>query len=719
MKDLIAKIGRFCESHVEKIVLVIAGAISIWLFFTQVIFSPNVVTLQGRSFTPGQIDGYVYEEKAQELSVELTGQRGGPHKVYTSKLTGAIDPCDPAIRDVIDRPLPKGFAGLFESPLSFIDATAVPKLAPVPAVRYAESSRKYRLPLMPDVTDVAVNHIRAAAYVPILGATSQTLYDAANSEPNDIDLVTVEARFDVAEVFRRFKASFNGVDVQREEWRDPCLADPIFAAVQIQRQELLGNGIWSDWRPIPRSRIEANRDMLTVIDQVQDLPPGGVEVRKMMFDRKPITLGLLQPESYQIASAEEDWFPPSYYGKFKDLQRKVEADERREQREQDRGQTDRATTGRRDNQRGGVGGDTNLRGARGRGQTGTGGDTNLRGSRGTRGTRGGAQTGDPATAGGRRGGRRGGADDAYGDAYGGAGVGPDARKKASTDEVYFDFREEMLPYNADLSKQNKPVLIWAFDDTTEPGKTYKYRLRVGVFNPVAGTNQLDDRDMAKKNQVILWSRFSQTTEPVAIPQMLYLFAKNVQERTNTATVEVARYKLGYWRSEDFQVQPGESIGKSVEPKDDEKESRRDRERRLAAMGGQAGGRITDPRGDMGDPMYNMPDPADASKPKIVDYTTGKVLVDLVQVSDWGDAPNLRPRTYHDMLYTGDGTTIEHMPVSMGNWPRDLAAAYQEIQSDKRKEPKPFRSFTRTRSRGTPNSYGGGYDEMGGMGPYGR
>ena len=717
MKDLIAKIGHFCENHVEKIVLVIAGAICVWLFFTRVIFSPNVVTVQGRNFTPGQIDRYVYEQ-AQELNEEMQRQRTSKSKAYTPRLTGPVDPCDSAVAGVIGRPLPAGFVGLFESPLSFIDRAAVPRTAPLVSTRYAESDRKYRLPLIPDVTDAAVSHIRTAAYVPRQELTMQTAYDSATSEPNDIDLVTVEARFDVAEVFRRYKACFNGVDVQKEEWRDPCLADPTFAAVQVQRRELLEGGTWSDWRPIPRSRIESNREMLTVVEQVGDLPPGGLDVRLMLFDRKDVALGLLQPESYQIASAEEDWFPPSLYGKFKDLQRKMEAEERKEQREQDRGQTDRGTDGRRDSLRGGGAQAGAARSGRGRGgQMGPGGDTGMRGARGGRG----GQTGDPMMAGGARGrgGRRGGADDQYGDPYGGMAMGPDARRKASTDEVYLDLREEMLAYNADLSKQDKPVLIWAFDDTAEPGKVYRYRIRVGVFNPVAGTGQLVERDMDKKNQVILWSRFSEVPEPVSIPRMVYLFAKSVQDKTMTATVEVARYKLGYWRTEDFQVRPGESIGKSVEPKDPERERGRDRDRRLAMT--QTGGRISDPRGDlMMDPMYAMPDPADASKPKEVDYTTGKVLLDLVEVNDWSDAPNLRPRMYHDMLYTSDGTSIEHMPVNMINWPRDLAEAYQVIQSEKRREPQPFRAFSKSkRSRGgMQDPYGGGaYDDMGGGGPY--
>ena len=141
----------------------------------------------------------------------------------------------------------------------------------------------------------------------------------------------------------------------------------------------------------------------------------------------------------------------------------------------------------------------------------------------------------------------------------------------------------MITYREDLSKRDKPLLFWVFDDTVEPGKAYQYRVRFGVFNPVAGTGQFVDRDMDKKNQVILWSPYSEVTKPIEIQKMMYLFAKDVQDKASTATVEVARYTLGYWHSQDFQVKPGEAIGKVTEPKkEDDKEKSRSQ--------GQNGGR---------------------------------------------------------------------------------------------------------------------------------
>jgi len=728
MREFISKIGRFCENHVEKIVLVVAGVICVWLFFTRVIFSPNVVSLDDRTFAPGEIDRYIYEQKAQELRAKLAqgGSKNG--KTYASRLTGAIDPNDPIIAGVIDRPLPNGFAGLVESPLAFIETVSVPTPSPAAAAK-AVAGRRYRLPLIPDVTDVAANHIRAAAYVPLEEVTLQNTYDKVATEPNDIDLVTVEAKFDTAEVYRRFQASFAGVDVLKEEWRDPCLADPIYAAVQLERQQRRADGSWADWQEVPRSRIESNRDLFKVIEQVDELPPGGLEVRLMQFDRQDITMGLLQPESYQIASAEEDWLPPSFHGKYKELQRKVEQEERREQRDQardSRGDTRQGST------RGGMygGGMTGGRTRGGMGRTGMTGQDSMygggsRGSRGGRSSRGGRYGSQGMAGGDQYGGtgrgrsaRRGAAGDGlYGDmGYDMMGAAGDLRRKPSTDEVYFDLSEELIRYDTDLAKRDEPLLFWVFDDTTEPGNTYRYRVRLGLFNPVAGSNQFVERDMDKKDQVILWSRFSEETEPVEIPRRIYLFAKSVQDRTKTATVEVARYALGYWRTENFDVKPGEAIGKEVEPKPDEREKERERARMLA----QGGGRISDPRGGLLSPMggyggYSGMDPDKANMPEIVDYTTGKVLVDLVQVNDWGDAPNLRPRMYHDMLYTSDGMTIEHMPVSMKNWPADLVRAYSTIQTDTRREPKAFRAFNKggLRGRGTGGPGMEGYDDMGG------
>ena len=50
------KILGFLEEHVEKIVLVIVGLVCVWLMITRVFLSPNMVSYDGRKYSPGAID---------------------------------------------------------------------------------------------------------------------------------------------------------------------------------------------------------------------------------------------------------------------------------------------------------------------------------------------------------------------------------------------------------------------------------------------------------------------------------------------------------------------------------------------------------------------------------------------------------------------------------------------------------------------------------------
>lgn len=750
MREILGKIGRFCENHVEKIVLVIVGVFCAWLFFTRVIFSPNGVPYDGKTYSPGQIDA-VIQAKAEELALQLeSGSGSGPRETgYVARLTGPIDPNDPMVAQVFPgRPAPRSFVDLLQSPLGFMSSDLAATQA---VVRSDEERPKYALPRVGPVRDVDVEYLRAAAYVPVEDVTPQKPYDSVETEPGDIDLVTVEAKFDVAELYRQFQAYFAGTEVARQAWRDPCLANPKFAAVQLQRQRLLEDGTWSDWTEVPRSRVEANRSLFQVTENVKDLPAGGLGIRMMHFSNKPVIMSLLQPEAYQIASVEEEWFPPSYYRKYKEIQRKIAAEEKRQEREEQRDRQEAQTGGgRRDTLR--AGGGTTAGGAGGRRRDttagggmgdayGGGGGTRMRGTRTRGGTPGMGMDPTMPNARGRgaRPGRRGtGADSAYDmgmGAYGGYPMDGNLRMEPTTDEVYYEFAQDTINYTTDLSKMDDPLLFWAFDDTMDPGHTYRYRIRVGVFNPVAGTDQLVSQDQDKKDQVILWSDFSRVTEAVAVPKRMYFFAKDIQDLQKTATVEVARYELGYWRTEDFQVRPGDLIGKEVEVQKEEPR----RADRLAGPGGRITGRpmgrdlgAMGPYGAggyggaMGVPMYETSaNPADAAIDlETVDFSTDAILVDLAQVSDWSTQPSLQPRMYYDMLYTRDGTDLQHMPVGTRNWSKDLLATYQLISAEKRKEPQSFRAFEKGghRGRGGMGGPGGGYgspyDMMGGGGPYG-
>jgi hypothetical protein len=108
------------------------------------------------------------------------------------------------------------------------------------------------------------------------------------------------------------------------------------------------------------------------------------------------------------------------------------------------------------------------------------------------------------------------------------------------------------------------------------------------------------------------------------------------------------------------------------------------------------------------------------------------MVDAVAVNDWAGDKNLTTRRYYDMLYSTDGTDIEHMPVRTAYWAKDLQNWYGRISTLEKVTKEPFKAFKSGRSarpggRLGGDDMGGGYedmynyeesyDSMGGAGPY--
>ena len=661
------RIINFLEEHVEKIILVIVGLVCVWLLITRVLFSPNMVSYDNEKFSPGAIDDYVYEQ------AELLRQ----------KLNDPPEPLEPYEARFDE------FLALVDSAISDIDVSLWPPRPYVSSMVTTTTERagEYLLPRIPEVNDVTVEHIRAVAYLPTQEITEQIIYDKSSNEPNDLDFVTVEAKLDTAELYNRFYESFAGYDV-KEQYRDPCLARPIFAAVHLQRQELNGDGTWSDWQDAPRTRIDHNRRLFEIIEDAKDLPPGGLKVRLLRFDDWQAQTDLLQPQPYQIGSPKEDWFPPSLHKKFVVLRTSEEREEKRKTREEELEETRRDRTDYRRRRTP----DGRMRGAppAGGGYEGLAGiegglygdaetQTTRRRSRSGRQTEGGLYGDRGGLATGGRSSRRRTSGRAEGDIDRERELAIRRReltRKPTTNDVYREYYKIQINYRTDLAKMREPLLFWAHDDTAEPMKSYQYRIRLGVFNPVAG---------AKKNDVILWSEFSDTTETITIPGMQYFFAKDIQEAAKTVTVTVCKYVLGYWYSEDFAVRQGEMIGKVVESEPEENEPFA-----LGTYGGAYGG---GPYGGQYGQFAGSIAGADQYKePETIDYGTGAVLVDIIAVNDWLSGRNMRSRRYFDMLYSFNGTDIEHMPINRRYWAKGLQTAFGEIARLLNEPKEPLRAW---------------------------
>ncbi len=108
------------------------------------------------------------------------------------------------------------------------------------------------------------------------------------------------------------------------------------------------------------------------------------------------------------------------------------------------------------------------------------------------------------------------------------------------DDIYRELDEILITGRTNLRRIREPLLFWAHDDTVEPGKSYRYRIRLGVFNPIAGTNKFNEQDEDLKNQIVLWSEFSEVEEIVKVPGTLYFFPRDVKNAAGIVTVDVAR-----------------------------------------------------------------------------------------------------------------------------------------------------------------------------------
>ncbi len=604
------KDSNFFEEHIEKIVLAVVALGCVVLSYFFVIKSPNVVNYDEHKIGPGEIDNYILSRKAEALEDKLN-RAPEPKHPYQPRVDDFIARLDSAVGD-IDVGL-----GL---PLPIISSKDI------------SDERVYRIPPIGEVNEVLVENIRTVAYVPVREVSEKNIYDSDNSEPNDIDFVTVEAKFDVSGLYKRFNISFAGENIP-QDWRDPCLAKPVFASVQLQRQKLLSNGGWSDWQTVPRSKIDPRKRMFEVIEDINDLPAGGIKVRLLQFDDAQVRADLLQPVAYRIASAEEEWFPPSLHAKYLDYQKGIDMMKRREAVVGRRGEREGGRSERRSRQ---AVARTRLTDGIGSGLGDLGGEPPS--SMSVRKTLP-ARASQPE----RRSEKE----------------RPQKSKEVSKtiDDIYQEFSEISIAEGADIARMDKPLLLWAYDDTVEPGQSYRYRIRLGVFNPIAGTNQFSEQDKSLKNKVILWSKFSDATAAVDIPRRLYFFPRDIQEATKAVTVQVSKYVLGYWYSKDFTVKQGELIGKVGEYKITEEE-----ESKKVVI------------------------------PSTVDYTTGAVVVDTVPVTDWSGGNNLHVNHFYDLLYSYNGEDIERLPIKSRYWSEALQNKFNEIRKEEKEPKEPLRSW---------------------------
>jgi hypothetical protein len=204
------KITQVIEAHIEKIVLIIAGIVCIWLFITHILLNPNTVDYVYNGKTEkvkaSKIDELIFED-TKVITGILGNEAVTSVQPYTSRVNDFLKQMDSSMA--------------VNTNLRF----------PNPGITKTEVAvnNTYQLPDVGRLTDIAIEHIRTAAYVPAKTVAPEQTYDTIKGDPADIDIVTVEAKYDLAGLFARFKSSF--VDNPVQKLPDPCLAVPLIAII--------------------------------------------------------------------------------------------------------------------------------------------------------------------------------------------------------------------------------------------------------------------------------------------------------------------------------------------------------------------------------------------------------------------------------------------------------------------------------------------------------
>ena len=112
---------------------------------------------------------------------------------------------------------------------------------------------------------------------------------------------------------------------------------------------------------------------------------------------------------------------------------------------------------------------------------------------------------------------------------------------------------------------NPAVRIWAHDVNVERGKTYRYRLRVAINNPMFGqSNVMVPEQQELAGLPTLVSEPSDWSDPIHVHDQTYYFITSANaadrlNRTPSARAEMFIFKWGRWRKGDVSLEPGDRL----------------------------------------------------------------------------------------------------------------------------------------------------------------
>jgi hypothetical protein len=609
------------ELFIDKAVLAVAVIAALAILFIFVIGSPNAVEYDGKKVTPGKIDASIYNE-ALKLQEKLK-EEPQDNNSYEPKA-----------------PL---YLGLIKNSIKDVNTNINFPLPGYPTGTVIAANRIYQLPTIEQIENPSTAVVTMAAFVPTEELSDTLTYDKAETkpEPEDVDLVTVESSINAKQLYESFRTALAGKKIP-DEWKiEEQYARPVFAKVELQRRTLLEDGSWSQWMEVPK--IKTCHPKKTQLPVQVDEYGTQIAIAMEQFAKTEIRNEILQPPWYDNAIPTEKWLCPLLYNERQKKLDKEQAELKKQQLEAEKAKKLLEKTPR-----------TRQPAAR---PTPTPTQPPLGGLGGIEGGGGG---GTPGPAGGqpqtlpKQQPRPSPVPPRQQQQPRTKQTVPATAEKRQTLTEEQKFNELLLTEKtnpADLEK----LVFWAHDDTTKPGEKYQYRIRIGVFNPIAGKPWFSQEQKDLQDQMVLFSSFSESTETIEIPNKLHFFATDIREVEKgytvdkTVEVKVARYTLGNWVTKTFSVKNGEQIGTVINTAGT----------RLEKAGIQT---------------------------ESIDLATGNVMVDARRVTEWVGAGFLRAREFYELLYCKTGQAIATVPIKERYWPEEIAKVYKEIEQAEAAEP---------------------------------
>jgi hypothetical protein len=112
----------------------------------------------------------------------------------------------------------------------------------------------------------------------------------------------------------------------------------------------------------------------------------------------------------------------------------------------------------------------------------------------------------------------------------------------------------------DPSKFRDPIQVWAHDISVTPGKTYKYKMRYRIRNPLFGVSNVA-KNPSLANVFALLSADSEWSKPVTVPAKTNFFvARNITGNATSVQFEVFKWEDGVQHADMFSAAPGDAIG---------------------------------------------------------------------------------------------------------------------------------------------------------------